>query len=56
MMVQETLRILGLYEGAIDGIAGTDTLSAVRVYKKRIHLAPDNFLSPEFIEHLRNET
>lgn len=56
MMVQETMQVLGLYKGAIDGIAGTDTLSAIRIYKKRVHLAPDNRISREFIEHLRHET
>lgn len=56
MMVQETMKVFGLYSGAIDGLAGTATFRAVRAYKKRVHLAPDNSLSDEFIEHLRNET
>jgi len=56
MMVQETMKIMGLYEGAIDGLAGTATLRAVRAYKKSINLAPDNSLCDSFIRHLRNET
>lgn len=56
MMVQETMRVMGLYDGPIDGLAGTATLRAVRQYKKSIHLAPNNHLSEEFIDHLRNET
>lgn len=56
MMVQETMKVMGLYEGALDGLAGTATLRAVREYKKSIHLAPDNKLTEDFINHLRNET
>ena len=56
MMVQETMRVMGLYDGPIDGLAGSATFRAVRQYKKSIHLAPDNSLNSDFIEHLRNET
>jgi len=56
MMVQETMKVMGLYTGAIDGLAGTETYRAVRAYKKSIHLAPNNHLDEEFIRHLRNET
>lgn len=56
MMVQETMKVMGLYSGAVDGLAGTATYRAVRTYKKSVHLAPDNHLSEEFIHHLRNET
>ena len=55
MMVQETMRVMGLYHGAIDGLAGSKTLSAVRAYKKSIHMAPNNSLTKEFIDHLRAE-
>lgn len=56
MMVQETMKVLGLYEGRVDGLAGTKTLRAVRAYKKSVHMAPDNKLTEEFIEHLRTQT
>lgn len=56
MMIQETMVVMGLYEGAIDGLAGTATLRAVREYKKSIHMAPDNHLTDEFIAHLREHT
>lgn len=56
MMVQETMKVMGLYDGAIDGLASTATFQAVRAYKKSIHLAPNNHLSEEFISHLRNDT
>ncbi len=55
MMIQETMKVMGLYQGAIDGLASTKTLAAVRAYKKSIHLAPNNALTEEFIEHLRAE-
>ncbi|MFK8084161.1 MAG: peptidoglycan-binding protein [Granulosicoccus sp.] len=56
MMVQETMKVMGLYDGAVDGLPGTATFRAVRAYKKSVHLAPDNHLDAEFINHLRNET
>lgn len=56
MMVQETMKVMGLYDGDIDGLAGTATFRAVRAYKKSINLAPNNTLSAEFIDHLRNDT
>ena len=55
MMVQETMKIMGLYDGAIDGLAGARTFRAVRAYKKMNHMAPNNALTQEFIEHLRSE-
>ena len=55
MMIQETMQVLGLYDGVVDGLAGSKTFSAVRAYKKSIHMAPNNVLSEEFIEHLRTE-
>lgn len=56
MMVQETMRALGLYTGDIDGLAGSKTYSAVRAYKKSVHMAPDNAITAEFITHLREAT
>ena len=47
---------MGLYQGSIDGLAGTETLRAVRAYKKSINLAPNNSLTDEFIEHIRTQT
>lgn len=56
MLVQDAMRVMGLYQGSIDGLAGTETLRAVRAYKKSINLAPDNSLTDEFIEHIRTQT
>lgn len=56
MMVQETMKVMGLYDGEIDGLASSATFSAVRAYKKSIHLAPTNTLDEDFIHHLRTET
>jgi len=55
MMVQETMKLMGLYDGAVDGLAGAQTFRAVRAYKKLNHMAPNNALTQEFIEHLRTE-
>lgn len=56
MMVQESMKVVGLYSGAVDGQAGPLTYRAVRAYKKRYHMAPDNSLNAEFISHLRECT
>lgn len=56
MMVQESLKVLGLYHGQIDGFAGSETYKAVRAYKKQRHMPPTNALSQEFIDHLRDAT
>ena len=55
MMVQETMRVMGLYDGEVDGLAGSKTFTAIRAYKKSVHMAPNNALTKEFIEHLRTE-
>ncbi len=54
MLVQETMLSHGLYSGEIDGIAGKQTLQAVRSYKRRYKMPQTNALTEEFIEHLRN--
>ncbi len=56
MLVQETMKVMGLYDGVIDGVAGSETYRAVRAYKKYHHMAPNNVLSEEFITHLREHT
>ena len=53
MMVQESMRVAGLYDGEIDGLAGSKTYAAVRAYKKQEHMPPNNALTPEFIAYLR---
>lgn len=55
MMIQETMQVMGLYDGEVDGLAGAKTFIAVRAYKKSVHMAPNNALTREFIEHLRAE-
>lgn len=54
MLVQESMSVLGLYSGAIDGIPGNKTMHAVRTYKRRQKMPPNNSLSRDFVEHLRN--
>lgn len=56
MLVQESMKVAGLYQGAIDGLPGIKTLSAVRAYKKRQGMPVDNTLDDGFITHLRYET
>ncbi len=54
MLVQETMQVLGLYRGEIDGIPGKKTMQAVRAYKRRHKMPQNNALTEEFITHLRN--
>ncbi|MFK7854339.1 MAG: peptidoglycan-binding protein [Granulosicoccus sp.] len=56
MLVQETMQVMGLYSGAIDGIAASETMHAIKQYKKKHNMPVDNKLTAEFIEHIRNET
>jgi len=56
MLVQEAMQHLDLYEGPVDGIAGTHTMSAVRAYKRCHGLVVDNLLDAELIEHVRRTT
>ena len=55
MMIQEAMATVGFYSGAIDGLAGSNTMRAVRAYKKQSHMPVNNALTDEFITHLRNE-
>ena len=54
MMVQETLQVKGMYRGEIDGIPGSETLRAVRSYKRQNNIPENNRLTVEFVAHLRS--
>ena len=54
MMVQESLKVKGLYRGEIDGIPGSETLRAVRSYKRQNNIPENNRLTAEFVSHLRS--
>lgn len=55
MMIQETLAVKGLYNGAVDGMPGKETLRAVRNYKRTQQMPVNNSLSAEFVDHMRFE-
>lgn len=44
--VQAALKILGFYEGAIDGIVGSKTVNAILVFQKKYGLNPDGIAGP----------
>lgn len=54
MMVQESLQVKGLYRGEIDGIPGSETLRAVRSYKKQNNIPVNNRLTADFVSHMRS--
>lgn len=56
MLVQETMAIRGFYTGPIDGIAASETMRAIKAYKKKQKMPVDNKLTSAFIEHIRNDT
>lgn len=53
--VQRELARLGLYTGAIDGISGSRTEAAVRVYEKKAGLTPSGKPSAALLAHMRGE-
>jgi len=55
MMIQETLKIKGLYRGEVDGMPGKDTMRAVRDFKRTQQLPINNSLNQEFVDYIRNE-
>jgi len=55
MLIQETLQVKGLYNGAIDGIPGKETMRAVRHYKRQAQMPINNSLSAEFVDHIRHQ-
>jgi len=54
MLVQESLQVKGLYQGAVDGIPGSKTMRAVRAYKKQNNIPVNNQLTDDFVSHLRS--
>jgi len=55
MLIQETLKVKGLYRGEIDGIPGKDTLRAVRDFKRTQQMPVNNSLNQAFVDFIRNE-
>lgn len=53
MMIQESMKVAGFYQGALDGLAGPLTFNAVRAYKRQHKMPVNNRLSADFIAHLR---
>ena len=53
MLVQESLRAAGLYDGPVDGIAGARTRLAARRYKRRRGWPVDDAFDAEFIARVR---
>ena len=53
MLVQDALRVAGLYDGPIDGVPGAKTMLAVRRYRRRHGLAVDGALDESLFEHVR---
>ena len=55
MLIQETLKVKGLYKGEIDGLPAKETLRAVRDYKRTQQMPVNNSLSKAFVDHIRHE-
>ena len=54
LFVQESLRTAGLYEGALDGVAGARTRLAARAWKRRHGLPVDDAIDAAFVRALRD--
>ena len=46
-LLQSTLKELGLYRGAIDGIFGYQTQNAVILFQRNNNLTPDGIVGPK---------
>jgi peptidoglycan hydrolase-like protein with peptidoglycan-binding domain len=44
--LQERLKAIGVFEGAIDGIFGTETQEAVKAAQRNLNLDPDGVVGP----------
>lgn len=44
--LQERLRTLGFYNGAIDGVFGAETQTAVQAAQQKFNLEPDGVVGP----------
>ncbi|MBD2260149.1 peptidoglycan-binding protein [Pseudanabaena sp. FACHB-2040] len=44
--LQERLRVLGFYRGAVDGVFGTQTENAVKQAQRQYNLEPDGIVGP----------
>lgn len=53
--LQEVFRLKGMYNGYIDGIAGPETIKAVRLYKEQKGLDVTDQISDQLIDMLREE-
>lgn len=53
MMIQESMKVAGFYDGELDGLAGPSTMEAVRAYKRQHNMPVNNRLTSDFIAHLR---
>lgn len=51
-MIQTKLKSLGYYKGAIDGVAGTYTIQAVKLFQKAKGLAVDGVVGPVTLKAL----
>ena len=53
MLVQDALRVVGLYDGPVDGVAGAKTRLALRRYKRRHGLPVDDAFDETLLAHVR---
>ena len=53
MLVQESLRVAGLYDGPIDGVPGAGTKLAVRAWRRRHGLPVSDALDADLVAAMR---
>ncbi len=54
--IQSTLKSLGYYSGAVDGIAGPKTAGAIRAYQQKNGLLVDGRPSAQLLSHMRQRS
>ena len=53
MLIQDALKVAGLYAGPVDGVAGAKTMLGVRAWKRRHGLPVDDALDARLLATVR---
>jgi lytic murein transglycosylase len=55
MAAQQALKALGFYDGTVDGLLGSGTRKAAKLWQASIHLPPDGYLTYALIQQLKQQ-
>jgi lytic murein transglycosylase len=55
MAAQQALKALGFYDGTVDGLLGSGTRKAAKLWQASMHLPPDGYLTYALIQQLKQQ-